>query len=70
MAELCSLVGLELEQTYPPSLSASELDPGFLLINNNRVKCKEKFALTYKLQSGNSRLRGKVLSGVLNAALG
>lgn len=60
-------MGLELEQTFSPSLSASELDPSFLLINNNRVKCLMsvggKVCLTYKLQSGNGLLRGKVLSG-------
>lgn len=41
---MLSLMGLELEQTFALSLSLSvsppacELDPSFLLINNNRVK--------------------------------
>lgn len=38
---MLSLLGLELEQTFSLSfpLPACELDPSFLFINNNRVKC-------------------------------
>lgn len=39
---MLSLMGQQLEQTFSFSivpLTARELDPGFLLINNERVKC-------------------------------